>query len=205
MDSSAIPVMQVAPVMSGLSNLTASNTTIGTQTHPSGATLSIAGSIPTTTTLSLTATMSIGLALTGQLSISFGAIHDTTNNPATGPSENNLFPLFNLYDPVSDSTGTTPALVNVPVATRPSADFTANGNTGPAQFTVTAGNTVTFISTSTGASTFEWDFFGTGTFTAGAATEIRTFSTPGVYSPRLRVTNAAGANVMFRPGMIKVI
>lgn len=204
MDSSAIPVMQVAPEPQGLSSLIASNTTLGTRTHPSGAVLSIAGAIPSTTTLSLTATASIGLALTGQLRISFAVIHDTTNNP-TSPTEANLYPIFNLYNPVTDATGTSPALANVPVVDRPVADFTANGNTGAAQFTVAAGNTVTFVSTSTGASTFEWDYQGTGTFVVGAATEIITFATPGVYSPRLRVTNAAGANVMYRPGMIKVI
>ena len=201
-DSSATPVMAVAPTMGGLLDVTGGSgvVSIGDQTDsPYG--LSVSGEA-TTNGLNLTVSVTSATGLTGQLQVTYSVICDRTTYDAT---ELKLYPAPLSYNSATDSTGTTPVLANVILPSQPVANFTANGNTGPTQFSVAAGTAVSFAFTGFGSPTLvEWDFDGNGTFTATGTTASFTFTTPGVYSPRVRASNSSGADVLFRPGMINV-
>lgn len=199
-DASATPVMTVAPTTSGLLTITGGGTNLGSQVS-GGRSLVFSGS-STSTGFNLQVAINSPAGLTGQLQVTCAVIMDRATYDAT---ELKLYPAPLTYNAGTDAVGTDPVLANVALTGAPSANFTANGNTGPTSFNVAVGSTVTFVYTGTGAPTLvEWDFDGDGTFTATGTTATFTYSTGGVYSPRVRATNAGGSDVLFRPGMVRV-
>ena len=85
----------------------------------------------------------------------------------------------------------------------------STGSAGPphAAFTtnVVAGSTplsVQFTDGSTGAAIWAWDFQSDGIVDSTAQNPMFTYTVPGTYSVRLRVSNAAGSDVVDRSGLI---
>lgn len=203
LDSSVTPVMLFAPTVNGLLDVTATPAIVplGTQTG-SGNTLSVSGQ-RTANGFNLTVSVNAPAGVTGQLQVTYSVIYDRTTYDA---SELKLYPNPNAYNAGTDAGGTSPVLANQVLTAPPVVNFTANGNTGPGQFTASVGVPVNFVFTGFGAPTLiEWDFDGDGTFTATGATPSFAFMTAGIYSPRCRASNAGGADVLFRPGMIRVV
>jgi PKD repeat protein len=95
-------------------------------------------------------------------------------------------------------------VVTVPPATGPIADFTANRQSGTQPLSVT----FTFNDLRAGTVTYtnyQWDFTNDGTFDATGPTASFTYSAPGLYDVRLRVTDSTGAtNEVVKQGFIYV-
>lgn len=84
-------------------------------------------------------------------------------------------------------------------AQAPVANFTVSNDSGCAPMVVT------FISTSTGSPTgYEWNF-GDGNTSMNAGTAAHTYSTPGTYTVKLKVTNASGSNTKTITGAVTVL
>lgn len=108
----------------------------------------------------------------------------------TGTSNTHVYPLgiHTVTLVATDAAGckdsvVKPAYISV---TKPTAAFTAPDTT------LCVGMSITFSNTSSGASTYNWDF-GDGT-TATAAAPVKSWNAPGTYTVRLIATNAAGCN-----------
>ncbi len=203
-DSSGVPVMLVAPTAGGLLNIINNPgvVALGSQSDGGGRSISVSGQF-TANGLNLTVSINSPAGLTGQLQVTYSVIHDRTTYDTT---ELELFPSPVGYNSGTDAGGTSPALANVILPSPPVANFTANGNTGPTQFTTPNGAPMTFVFTGFGSPTLvEWDFTGQGTFTATGTTATFTPPSAGVYSPRVRATNASGTDVLFRPGMFRAV
>ena len=76
----------------------------------------------------------------------------------------------------------------LPYVAPPVANFT------PATASICAGNSVSFTSTSTGATSYSWSFPGGTPATSTAANPTVTYSTAGTYNVSLTATNAGGSN-----------
>jgi hypothetical protein len=160
-----------------------------------GVTVTISGSAGAQVfSLSLNITTPAGL--TGTTTVDINVLRDRT---VFGPLNTDLFPAPLTYVAGTDSIGTTPALANVPVTIFPGADFSVSATTGPVS------TTFTFTYTGSGGPTLiEWDLLGNGTWTNTGPTVNFTYPAPGVYSPRVRATNAGGQDVLTRVGLIKI-
>jgi len=95
-------------------------------------------------------------------------------------------------------------VVTVPPPTGPIADFTATPRSGTQPLSVTftfndlRAGTVTYT-------TYEWDFTNDGTFDATGRTTTHSYSSPGLYDVRLRVTDSTGAqSSVIKEGFIYV-
>ena len=106
----------------------------------------------------------------------------------------NIFPPIMLERPDQNE-------INPPPIGSPIADFTVQ----PYVLTGAAPFTVKFVSTSlNNPSTFEWDFTNDGTLDASTQSPTFTYSTPGTYSVKLKVTNGAGSNEITKSNFITV-
>lgn len=106
----------------------------------------------------------------------------------------NIFPPIMLERPDENE-------INPPAAGTPVADFTVQ----PFILTGAAPFTVKFVSTSLNNPTsFEWDFNNDGTVDATTQSPTFTYSTPGVYSVKLKATNGSGFNEITKANFITV-
>jgi PKD repeat protein len=80
----------------------------------------------------------------------------------------------------------------------PVADFTASPLSGPAPLTVS------FTDTSSGATSWGWDFTDDASFDSTAQNPTFTYAAPGVYSVRLRVENDFGGDEVVKTSIITV-
>lgn len=202
-DASSVPVMTTAPDMVGMDQIvnTAGIVALGSRSG-GGYSITLSGE-RTSNGLNLTTSVNGPAGITGQLQVTYSVIHDCTTFDTV---ETEVWPRPLGYNSGTDSAGTSAVLVNVILTAPPVANFTANGNTGPNQFQVTTSTPVNFVFTGLGSPTLiEWDFDGDGSFTATGPTASFTYTASGIYSPRVRVSNAGGADVLFRPGMIRVV
>jgi PKD repeat protein len=104
-----------------------------------------------------------------------------------------IFILFTFFISISSTSLAAPEDVS------PVADFAAN---------ITMGNAplkVLFTDQSTGSPTSWLWYFGDGVDSKHAMNATHTFTTPGIYTVTLTVTNAAGSNSVTKAGYITVI
>lgn len=202
LNSAATPVMTVAPTTPGLLAVTSGSGTVALGSIGVGGRWLTVSGTTTSTGFNLTVSVNSPAGLTGALQVTFGTILDRTTY---GSTELPLYPAPLAYDAGTDAGGTDPVLADVGLTAAPTADFTVNGTTGPTFLAAAVGAPVTFAYTGSGSpSLIEWDFDGDGTFTGSGATATHTYTTAGTFSPRVRVTNAGGSDVLFRPGKVRV-
>lgn len=186
-----------APTNEGLRRfiITPGTSTLATRTS-GGVTVTVSGSAATGIfSLSLNITTSAGL--TGTTTVEVNVLRDRT---VYGVANIDLFPAPLAYVAGTDSTGTTAALANVPVTAFPVADFSVDGVTGAPLVT-----NFQFTYTGTGSPTLiEWDLIGDGVWTHSGSVVNVTYPAVGVYSPRVRATNAGGQDVLTRVGLITI-
>lgn len=195
------PVMTASPSNNGLLTAVenAASQQLGTQTDGSN-TLTVLGQ-STSTGFTLTVTVNAPSGISGELQVTFGIVKDRTIFDNT---EADLYASPLAYQ-TSDSTGTSAILANVSLTAPPVANFTVNGTTGTNEVVVSAGSTVTFAWTGTGNPTLiEWDFDGSGIFTATGPIVSTTYSSTNRYSPRVRATNAGGNDVVCKSAKVRV-
>jgi PKD repeat protein len=102
-------------------------------------------------------------------------------------------PVLILDDPTAQIQPPAPPPITFPIA-----NFAGIPTSGSAPLTVA------FTSTSTGATTLEWDFLNDGYFDAIGASVSHTYSTPGTYTVRLRATNSFGSDDAIKIGYVTV-
>lgn len=194
--------MTAAPSSVGLANVvsTAGTTSIGTRSAAAGTgvySIAFTGT-RATGTFNVNVTLSAPAGLTGTTTVAYRVIKDVT---AYGPSVIDVFPSPIAYNSGTDATGTTAVMANIAVTTVPVANFSVNATSGTAGVTP-----FTFTWTGVGTPTLiEWDFEGTGTFTAtGATPPAHVYVAPGLKTVRVRATNAGGYDVLTRVGYISV-
>lgn len=128
-----------------------------------------------------------------------GYDHDVNVSVAGG--DEICFRVNMVGNTANDKTSWDPTITSVSSAA-PIAQFSAS------QTTIGTGMPLTFTNTSTGNGlTCQWDFNNDGVFDAtsqGLASVSNTYSTPGVYSVRLRVTSADGSDDEIRSQYITV-
>ncbi len=123
-----------------------------------------------------------------------------TNDPVNGPNPPHTYAATGNYtvtvqvrNCLSEAVVTSSSIsVNITSVTKLTAGFAAICAFAPCAFT--AGSPITFTDSSTGATTWDYDWNGTGTFAdAGHAAPVtqHTYATAGSYSPTLRVHNGS--------------